>query len=471
MMDSKKKFDVAVLGGGPAGYTAAETLGKAGLSVVLFDGLFMLGGTCVNVGCIPTKALLYSAKVYRLAKTAAKYGVNIPEEIDEPSFDLKGYDVTETVTFDTDRAQVRKEKIVRKLIMGIENRLRKCGVEIHPGTADIIDRNTLKYLDRLFTFDKLFICTGAKAIIPPIKGLKPTMYWTNYEALDNVIQPDSMVVAGGGVVGLELAAYFSTIGTQVTVIEMGDEILPGMDRELAGLLRAEYTRRGMKFILNAKVISLVRRETHVAVFYKTGEEQKSITVARLLICAGRTPEITGFGLEKLNVELVDDRAIRVNKHMETSVPGVYACGDVTGFSMLAHTAVREAEVAAHHVLGKPDEMDYRAIPLVVNTDPELAGVGQTEEELKAAGTEYELVKLPLSYSGRFLTDNEGFNGYCKLLLSKGDRRVLGAHVLGNPASEIITLAGMAITYNLTAEEWKKTIFPHPSVGEIFREAL
>jgi dihydrolipoamide dehydrogenase len=186
---------------------------------------------------------------------------------------------------------------------------------------------------------------------------------------------------------------------------------------------------------------------------------------------GRRPVIQGFGLENLGLKLINNKTISVNETMETSVPGVYACGDITAFSMLAHTAVREAEVAVHYILGRRDAMSYRAIPGVVYTSPEFAGVGQTEESLRLQGVDYDAIKLPMAFSGRFVAENEGVNGVCKLLLSKGDRYVLGAHVLGNPASEIITLAGMAIEWKLTAEEWKKTVFPHPTVGEIFREAL
>jgi dihydrolipoamide dehydrogenase len=197
---------------------------------------------------------------------------------------------------------------------------------------------------------------------------------------------------------------------------------------------------------------------------------ESLVAEKLLMSVGRRPVIKGFGLENLNLVKTERGNIFVDEQMQTSVPGVYVCGDLTGFSLLAHTAVREAEVAIHAIVGEKDKMSYRAVPGVVYTNPEIAGVGETEETLEKKGITCRIVKLPMAYSGRFVAENEGVNGICKLLLAE-DNTILGAHVLGNPASEIITLAGMAIELRLTATEWKRIIFPHPTVGEIFKEAL
>ena len=197
---------------------------------------------------------------------------------------------------------------------------------------------------------------------------------------------------------------------------------------------------------------------------------KAQVAERLLMSVGRRPVTKGFGLENLDLQKTERGSIVVDEHMQTSLPGVYVCGDLTGFSLLAHTAVREAEVAVNHIAGKEDAMSYRAIPGVVYTNPEIAGVGETEESLQRKGIACRVVKLPMAYSGRFVAENEGVNGLCKLILAEDDT-ILGAHVLGNPASEIITLAGMAVELKLKAEEWKKVVFPHPTVGEIFREAL
>ena len=275
--------------------------------------------------------------------------------------------------------------------------------------------------------------------------------------------------------GMEFASFFNSLGVQVTVVEMLDEILGGgMDRELAGMLRAEYAKRGIKFMLSAKVVSVMpdtaEASSLIQVNYETADGPGSVVAERLLMSVGRRPVMKGFGLENLGLERTERGNVFVNGQMQTSVPGVYACGDLTGYSLLAHTAVREAEVAIHSIIGRKDTMSYRAIPGVVYTNPEIAGVGETEESLQKKGVAYRVVKLPMAYSGRFVAENEGVNGVCKLLLGSDDT-VLGAHVLGNPASEIITLAGMAIELKLTADEWKKIVFPHPTVGEIFKEAL
>ena len=296
-------------------------------------------------------------------------------------------------------------------------------------------------------------------------------YWTHRDALDNKELPQSLAIIGGGVIGMEFASFFNSLGVQVTVIEMVDEILGGMDKELAALLRADYAKRGVKFMLSTKVVSLAVAEGgQVQVGYENAEGAGSVVAERLLMSVGRRPVTNGFGLENLDLKKTERGSIVVDEHMQTSLPGVYVCGDLTGFSLLAHTAVREAEVAVNHIAGKEDAMSYRAIPGVVYTNPEISGVGETEESLQRKGIACRVVKLPMAYSGRFVAENEGVNGLCKLILAEDDT-ILGAHVLGNPASEIITLAGMAVELKLKAEEWKRVVFPHPTVGEIFREAL
>ena len=451
------KYQIAIIGGGPAGYTAAETAGKAGLSVVLFEKR-SLGGVCLNEGCIPTKTLLYSAKTYDSARHASKYAVNVAE-----------------VSFDLSKIIARKQKVVRKLVLGVKGKLTANNVTIVNGEASIIDKNHILCGDETYECDNLLLCTGSETFIPPIPGVDAVPYWTHRDALDNKELPESLAVIGGGVIGMEFASFFNSLGVEVTVIEMLDEILGGMDKELSAMLRAEYAKRGIKFMLGTKVVSLneslsEERQAQVEVNYENAEGAGSVTADKLLMSVGRRPVMKGFGLENLNPEKTERGSIRVDGQMRTSVPGVYACGDLTGFSLLAHTAVREAEVAIHTILGEKDCMSYKAIPGVVYTNPEIAGVGDTEESLQKKGVSYRTVKLPMAYSGRFVAENEGVNGMCKLLLAEDDT-VLGAHLLGNPASEIITLAGMAVELGLTAAEWKRIVFPHPTVGEIFKEAL
>lgn len=446
------KYQAIIIGGGPAGYTAAEAAGKAGLSVLLIEKQ-NLGGVCLNEGCIPTKTLLYSAKTYDGAKHASKYGVTVPE-----------------ASFDLAKIVARKSKVVRKLVLGVKSKLTSNQVTIITGEAFIIDQNTVRCGEETYECENLILCTGSETFIPPIPGVDSVNYWTHREALDNKELPASLAIVGGGVIGMEFASFFNSLGVQVTVIEMMDEILGGMDKELSALLRADYAKRGIKFLLSTKVVSLAQTEGGAVVSYENAEGAGEVIAEKLLMSVGRRPVTKGFGLENLNLARTERGSIVVNEKMQTSLPGVYVCGDLTGFSLLAHTAVREAEVAVHTILGKEDAMSYRAIPGVVYTNPEIAGVGQTEEALTAKGIAYRAVKLPMAYSGRFVAENEGVNGVCKVLLGDDDT-VLGVHVLGNPSSEIITLAGMAIELKLTAEEWKKIVFPHPTVAEIFREAL
>lgn len=446
------KYQVIIIGGGPAGYTAAEAAGKAGLSVLLFEKQ-NLGGVCLNEGCIPTKTLLYSAKTYDGAEHASKYAVTVSE-----------------ASFDLSKIIARKSKVVRKLVLGVKSKLTSNNVTIINGEATILDKNKTCCGEEIYECDNLILCTGSETFIPPISGIDTVNYWTHREALDNKELPASLAIVGGGVIGMEFASFFNSLGVKVTVIEMMDEILGGMDKELSALLRADYAKRGITFLLSTKVVSLSQSEEGVLVSYENADGAGNVTAEKLLMSVGRRPVTKGFGLENLNLQRTERGSILVNGQMESSLPGVYVCGDLTGFSLLAHTAVREAEVAVHAILGKTDTMSYRAIPGVVYTNPEIAGVGQTEESLIAKGIAYRAVKLPMAYSGRFVAENEGVNGVCKVLLGDDDT-ILGAHVLGNPASEIITLAGMAIEMKLKAAEWKKIVFPHPTVAEIFREAL
>lgn len=448
------KFQVAIIGGGPAGYTAAEAAGKAGLSVVLFEKQ-NVGGVCLNEGCIPTKTLLYSAKTYDGVRHAQKYAIGAAE-----------------LSFDLPKIIARKQKVVRKLVLGVKGKLTSHGVTLVTGEASVVDKHHVQCGEEVYECDYLLLCTGSDTFIPPIPGVEKVPYWTHRDALNNKELPASLAIIGGGVIGMEFASFFNSLGVEVTVIEMMDEILGGMDKELSGLLRAEYAKRGIRFMLSTKVVSLDNTEDgQVQVHYELSDGTGGAVAAeKLLMSVGRRPVMQGFGLENLHLDKNERGNVVVNAQMQTSEPTVYACGDLTGFSLLAHTAVREAEVAVHHITGQADAMSYRAIPGVVYTNPEIAGVGETEESLQKKGIAYRVSKLPMAFSGRFVAENEGVNGVCKLLLGEDDT-VLGAHVLGNPASEIIVAAGMAIELKLKAADWKKIVFPHPTVGEIFKEAL
>ena len=445
-------FQVAIIGGGPAGYTAAEIAGKAGLRVVLFEKN-KLGGVCLNEGCIPTKTLLYSAKMYNSMQSAAKYGVAVSGSV----IDLK-------------KVMSRKSKVIRKLMLGIKAKLVDQNVSIITGEAYIKNRHTICCEGIDYTCDALIVCTGSETFVPSVSGLEAVGYWTHYEALENTTIPQSLVVVGGGVIGMEFVSFFSSIGVQVTVIEMMGEILGGIDYELAALLRADYAKRGVKFMLSTKVTKFEKQDKLVRIYYENEHDSGYVETEKVLMSTGRRPVMKGFGLENLNLELTSRGLIQTDKHMQTSQQGVYVCGDLNGVSLLAHTAVREAEVAVNHILGRNDAMSYRAIPGVVYTNPEIASVGMSEEALQASGVSYRTVKLPMAYSGRFVAENEGVNGVCKVLLADDDT-LLGVHLLGNPASELIVMAGMMIEDRRKLSEWKRYVFPHPTVGEIFRELI
>lgn len=441
-------YDFAIIGGGPAGYTAAERASKAGLSVVLFEKN-ALGGVCLNEGCIPTKTLLYSAKLYQNALNSAKYGISVGD-----------------VSFDFAKISARKTKVVRKLNAGIRAKLQN--VTVVSGEATLKNADEIAKIEcngEIYEAKKVLLCNGSSVFIPPIKGVENGQFWTSREALQTTEVPESIVIVGGGVIGMEFAALFSAFGSKVSVVEMAPEILPGIDGEIAALLRVEYAKRGVEFYLGAKVLEL--GDGCVKFADEMGE--KSISASQILLCVGRRPNLQNIDLDALRLQLVG-RGLKVDEHMLTTNPIIYAAGDINGVSMLAHTAVREAEVAVAHLLGNDDRMRYDAVPGVVYTNPEVAGVGATEQSLQRAGIAYWAKKLPLAYSGRFVAENEGGNGLCKLLFDN-ESHLIGAHIIGNPASELIATAALAIEQHLTADEFGSIIFPHPSVGEILKETV
>ncbi|PID94937.1 MAG: dihydrolipoyl dehydrogenase [Bacteroidales bacterium] len=443
-------LDLAIIGGGPAGYTAAERAVHLGLKVVIFEKN-SFGGVCLNEGCIPTKTLLYSAKLYKNAQSGKKYGFS-----------------AENISFDYAKIVSRKNKIVRKLNAGIRAKMGDENITVINGNA-IVD----KYLDNKiviscdgekFEAKKLLICSGSQVSIPPIKGVDNVEYITSKEALELKEIPKSIAIVGGGVIGMEFAGLFNTFGTKVSVVEMAEEILPPVDSEISALLRTEYEKEGVDFYLGAKVTEL---QNNKLIFTDKDGNTQSLDVEKILLCVGRKPVLEG--LEALALKPFRN-GIEVDETMQTSIPNVYAAGDITAYSMLAHTAVREAEVAVNNIAGIPDNMSYKAVPSVVYTNPEVAGVGKTEDELKADGRKYSVKKLPMTFSGRFVAENEGSNGLCKLIFDENNI-IIGCHMIGNPSSEIIVSSTIAIEQQMSDKAFEKIIFPHPSVGEIIKESL
>lgn len=447
-------IDLLIIGGGPAGYVAAERAGHNGLNVVLFEKKAM-GGVCLNEGCIPTKTLLYGAKIYENALHGDKYGV-----------------FGDNIRFDYEKMISRKKKVVRKLVSGVESKMKANKVTVVKGDAMIEGRSAVgievSCNGEMYTGKNLLVCTGSEASVPPIPGLKEAgdVVLTNREILEMTERPASLVVIGGGVIGMEFASFFNSLGTKVTVIEMLPEILGGLDFEISAMLRGIYAKKGIAFNLNAKVVQV---EGKNVIFKKDGEIHK-VEGDKILLSVGRRPVTQGFGLDKIGVELLRN-GIKVDEKMRTNVPGVFAAGDVTGFSLLAHTASREGEVVVNNLTGRNDIMRYNAIPGVVYTNPEVAGVGETEESAKEKKIAYKVAKLSMAYAGRFVAENEGGNGLCKVLVGEKHGEVIGVHMLGNPSSEIIYGACMAIEQEMTLKEMQEVVFPHPTVSEIFKETV
>lgn len=447
-------FDLLIIGGGPAGYVAAERAGHKGLNVLLFEKNKM-GGVCLNEGCIPTKTLLYSAKTYENALHGDKYGV-----------------YGDNIRFDFGKIAARKDKVVRKLVAGVEGKMKLHHVTVVKGEAMIQGRSPkgveVTCNGESYLGVNLLICTGSEAFVPPIPGIAEAgeLILTNREILALKEQPASLVIIGGGVIGMEFASFYNSLGTKVTVVEMLPEILGGLDFEISAMLRDIYTKKGITYHLNAKVVKV---EGNNVIFEKDGTSE-SVSGEKILVSVGRRAVTKGFGLENLSVEL-NRGGIKVDEKMRTNVPGVFAAGDVTGFSLLAHTASREGEVVVNNLTGRADVMRYDAIPGVVYTNPEVAGVGLTEETAKAKGIAFKVAKLPMAYAGRFVVENEGGSGLCKVLIGEKYGEVLGVHMLGNPCSEMIYGACMAIEQEMTLAEMQEVVFPHPTVSEIFKETI
>lgn len=448
-------YDLIIIGGGPGGYRAAERAAEGGLATLLFEER-ALGGVCLNEGCIPTKTLLYSAKLFDGAAHGEKYGVTAGG-----------------LALDHARVVARKDKVVRTLVAGVKAALRAAGAEVITERAAITGRNengfTVAAGGNEYEAKRVLVATGSSPALPPIAGLRESLEdgfaVTNRELLAMKELPARLAVIGGGVIGLELASYFRSAGSEVTVIEMLDHIAGENDAELAAVLRKGYEQKGVRFLTGCRVTSV----RGGAVTYDAGEGDAAVAADRALVSIGRRPNTAGIGLEAAGAA-TERGALVTDEHMLTNVPGLYAAGDVNGRSMLAHTAYREAEVAVNHMLGRGDAMSYAAIPAVIYTAPELAGVGETEATAAAKGLDFQAVKLPMRFSGRYLAENEGGDGLFKLIVDNGSRAVIGAQALGSYASEFISAAAMAVDMGLTAERLQRFVFPHPTVCEILREA-
>lgn len=437
------RYFLAIIGGGPAGYTAAEKASKAGKDVVLFEQE-SLGGTCLNVGCIPTKTLLYSAKQYYNAVHADKYGVKAE------------------ATFDYGKMVMRKQKVVRKLVAGIKQKLNNEHCTLVNGAAKVLSRTDelvrVECAGVEYEAENLMICTGSTTFVPPIPGIKDNpAVWTSTEALEAKELPKSIIIVGGGVIGMEFATLYHELGIEVTVIEALPRILPNMDEEVVAKISEKYTKDGVRILTSTKV-----EEVDGGRLKANGEWYEA---EKILVCVGRRARLEG--LEALE-DLEFDRGIKVDDFMRTNLVNVYAAGDVTNKIMLAHVASRQAEVAVGRMLKQIplQRIAYNAIPSVVYTNPEIACVGITEDQMDC-----EVHRLPMTYSGRFVAENEGETGLCKVLIDKKSRSIMGVHMIGNPCSEFVAAASFAVRMGYTVGEFEQVVFPHPTVSEIVRECM
>ena len=438
-------YDLIIVGGGPGGYNAAERAAAGGLKTLVVEKEH-LGGVCLNRGCIPTKTLLAAAKHYHIAADSAEFGVKAAD-----------------VTMDWPTAMKRKVKTVRALRSGVGTKLKKHHVDVIEGEARFTGLKEIEVNGERHNAGKILIATGSRPFIPPIPGADSPSVMTSREILDIDHIPESLVVIGGGVIGLEFASLFSTLGTKVTIVEMLPEIVPSLDAEVAALLRGRLEKQ-VTFKLGAKVEKIDGNTVHYTDSNGAGNAVGEV----ILMSVGRRPVTDGMGLKEIGLD-IQRGAIVVDEHMRTNLPGVWAAGDCTGKSLLAHSAYRMGEVAVNDMLSKADRMRYRAIPSVVYSIPEAAGVGLTEADAAKAGREVITKQLPMQYSGRYLAEYGQQPGFGKIVIDAKTRVLLGVHLVGAQCSEMIWGAAALIEAEFRVDEVKELIFPHPTVSEIIRE--
>ncbi len=444
-------FDVIVLGAGPGGYLAAERLGHAGKKVLLIEEQY-LGGTCLNVGCIPTKTLLAGAKNYLHAKEASQFGVDVAD-----------------VKLDWTRLQAWKDQVVKGLVSGVAATEKRAGVTVVKARGHFDGPGRVSAEGVHYTAEHVIIATGSVPAVPPIPGVQnnpAVVDSTGILSLPEV--PKRLAVIGGGVIGVEFASLYATLGSEVTVIEMTPEILPFMDDDMAATMRKAM--KDITFELGCRVESLDGATVH----YSKGEEKKSIEADVVLMAVGRRSATSGWGAEEAGLEI--NRGIVVDDCMRTNLPNVWAIGDVTGRSLLAHAAYRMGEVAVANICDpeaakRGEVMRWNTVPWAVYSNPEAAGVGLTESAAKKEGREVLVGKVPAQMSGRFIAEN-GFKapGEAKILVDPTTHQILGIHVLGAYAAEMIWGAQAVLEMELTVEDLRQVVFPHPTVSEVIREA-
>lgn len=444
---------IVVIGGGPGGYVAAIRAAQLGAEVTLIEKEH-LGGTCLNIGCIPTKALMHSAELFEEAKNGAACGV-----LAEPKLDFT-------------KVQEFKASISQKLVGGVRQLLKGNKVNVISGTATFVAPNKLSVESsegkKLIDADKVIIATGSVPFAPPIPGLDGPKCIDSTAALNLRELPKSMIIIGGGVIGMEMATVYSIFGTKVTVVEMMPELLPMVDQDVVAVAGKKLEQCGVELLTSAKVTSVVDGKDEATVKVEKGGKTLELKAEKVLVAIGRRANTAGLGIEKIGLKAEKGR-ITVNEYMETSVKGVYAIGDCASKVMLAHVASAQGEIAAENAMGAKNEYVYGVEPSCVYTLPEIASCGLTEMVCKEQNIPYVVGRFPLTANGKSLIMNGGV-GLIKIIAGKECGNILGVHIVGPRATDLIVEAVLAMKLEATLDEIIETVHSHPTVSEAFREA-
>lgn len=451
--DFAEEVDTLVIGAGPGGYVAAIRAAQLGQKVTIVEKE-TLGGVCLNVGCIPSKALISAGHKYHDAKNSEDIGITV-----------------ENVTLDFSKVQQWKGSVVNKLTSGVEALLKGNKVDIVKGEAYFVDENTVRIMDekssQTYKFNNCIIATGSRPIeLPAFKWSNRVLSSTGALALEEV--PKKMVVIGGGYIGIELGSAYANLGSELTILEGDKQILPGFEKQMSQLVAKRLKKNGAKIFTNALAKSVEETSDGVKVTAEIKGEIQTFEADYVLVTVGRHANTEELGLEQVGIEMTDHGLVKVDKQCKTNINGIYAIGDIVEGPALAHKASYEAKVAAEVISGHPAEVDYLAIPSVVFSGPELASVGLTEAKAKEEGYEVTVSKFPFAANGRALSLNET-DGFMKMVTRKADGLVLGVQIAGTNASDMISEACVAIEAGMTAEDIAMTIHAHPSLGEITME--
>jgi len=453
-------YNVIVIGSGPGGYVAAIRAAQLGLKTAIIEKYNTLGGTCLNVGCIPSKALLDSSEHYHNAETRFKeHGIGVG-----------------SLKLDLKQMIARKNSVVDQTCKGVEFLMKKNKIDVHHGHGSFVDKNTVvvKTTDgkeSKITGDNIIIATGSKPITPASFNYDKNRVITSTEALNIEKLPKKMVVIGGGVIGLELGSVYARLGTQVDVVEYQERILAGMDKDCAKELTRSMKKLGVKFHLKHMVTGVKATKTAatVSIQKRDSEDTFDIKADYCLVAIGRYAYTDGLGLENVGIGTDDKGRIEVDHHLQTSVPGIYAIGDVIKGAMLAHKAEEEGVFVSELIAGEKPHIDYNLIPGVVYTWPEVSAVGKTEEELKEAGVAYKVGKFPIKALGRARASMD-IEGMIKVLADKDTDELLGVHMVGPRVADVIMEAVALMEFRASAEDMARICHPHPTYTEAVKEA-